>query len=223
MSNDKKIRVMTVDDHEIMRGGIRFLLLAFDDLELVAEAHSGEEAVELCSKANLDVVLMDMKMTGMDGVATTKAIKESYPSVQVLALTSFYEADLVRRALDAGAVGYMLKDASKEELAEAIRAARAGRTTLSPNAASALAEKTDVSGSIGNDLTEREREILALLTEGLSNSQIAERLNRSPFTIRHHVSQVISKLGAANRAEAAALAIKHRLLRHEDGNSSGVQ
>ena len=213
MNKDKTIRVMTVDDHEIMRGGIRFLLLAFDDLEFVAEAHSGEEAVKLCSKATPDVVLMDMKMTGMDGVATTKAIKESHPSVHVLALTSFYDAELVRRALDAGAVGYMLKDASKEELADAIRAAQAGRTTLSPNAASALAQKMDVLNSIGNDLTEREREVLTLLTEGLSNSQIAERLKRSPFTIRHHVSQVISKLGAANRAEAAALAVKHKLLR----------
>jgi NarL family two-component system response regulator LiaR len=214
---------MTVDDHEIMRGGIRFLLLAFDDLELVAEAHSGEEAVGLCGTANPDVVLMDMKMAGMDGVSTTKAIKESYPTVQVLALTSFYEADLVRRALDAGAVGYMLKDTSKEELADAIRAAQAGRTTLSPNAASALAEKRVATDDLGNDLTEREREVLALLVEGLSNNQIAEQLNRSPFTVRHHVSQVILKLGAANRAEAAALAVKHRLLRHEDGNSNGVQ
>ena len=213
MSEDKTIRVMTVDDHEIMRGGIRFLLLAFDDLELVAEAHSGEEAVGLCGKTNPDVVLMDMKMAGMDGVATTQAIKESYPNVQVLALTSFYDADLVRRALDAGAVGYMLKDASKEELADAIRAAKAGRTTLSPNAASALAEKMDVRNDLGNDLTEREREVLALLAEGLSNIQIAEQLHRSPFTVRHHVSQVISKLGAANRAEAAALAVKHGLLR----------
>jgi NarL family two-component system response regulator LiaR len=213
MSNVETIRVMTVDDHEIMRGGIRFLLLAFDDLELVGEAHSGEEAVDLCATVNPDVVLMDMKMTGMDGVTTTKAIKASHPSVQVLALTSFYEADLVRRALDAGAVGYMLKDTSKEELADAIRAAKAGRTTLSPNAASALTEKSVATDDLGNDLTEREREVLALLTDGMSNSQIAEQLNRSPFTVRHHVSQVISKLGAANRAEAAALAVKHGLLR----------
>ena len=213
MSIDKTIRVMTVDDHEIMRGGIRFLLLAFDDLELVAEAHTGEESVGLCGTTNPDVVLMDMKMAGMDGVATTKAIKEAYPSVQVLTLTSFYEADLVRRALDAGAVGYLLKDASKEELADAIRAARAGRMTLSPNVASALAEKTDVPDNLGSDLTERERGVLALLAEGLSNNQIAEQLNRSPFTVRHHVSRVISKLGAANRAEAVALAVKHRLLR----------
>jgi NarL family two-component system response regulator LiaR len=204
---------MTVDDHEIMRGGIRFLLLAFDDLELVAEAHTGEEAVGLCGTTNPDVVLMDMKMTGMDGVATTKAIKEAHPSVQVLTLTSFYEADLVRRALDAGAVGYLLKDASKEELADAIRAARAGRMTLSPNVASALVEKTDVPDDLGSDLTVREREVLALLAEGSSNNQIAEQLNRSPFTVRHHVSRVISKLGAANRAEAVALAVKHRLLR----------
>ena len=122
------IRVMIVDDHEIMRTGIRFVLLAFEDLELVGEARRGEEAVRLCQEVNPDVILLDMKMPGMDGVQTTAAIKAACPNVQLLILTSFHDPDLVRRSMRAGAVGYLLKDASKEDLALAIRAAKAGRT-----------------------------------------------------------------------------------------------
>jgi NarL family two-component system response regulator LiaR len=211
MAEQTRIRVMTVDDHEIMRGGIRFVLLAFDDLELVAEARSGEEAVKLCAEVDPDVVLMDMKMPEMDGIATTKAMKEACPNVQVLVLTSFHDKDLVHRAMQAGAVGYVLKDTSKDELADAIRAARLGHTTFSPKAADDLAQASSAPSS-RQELTEKEREVLVLLARGLSNSQIAERLHRSQFTVRHHVSQIISKLGAANRAEAAALAAQRGLL-----------
>ena len=116
-----RIRVLSVDDHEIMRGGVRFLLLAFDDLELVGEAQRGEDAVRLCQETAPDVVLVDMKMPGMDGIQTTAAIKAACPDVQVLILTSFHDHDLVRRSIEAGAVGYVLKDASKEDLAAAIR------------------------------------------------------------------------------------------------------
>jgi NarL family two-component system response regulator LiaR len=211
------IRIMTVDDHEIMRGGIRFLLLAFDDLELVAEAHSGEEAIELCRTANPDVVLMDMKMTGIDGIGATRVIKESFPDIQILVLTSYYGADLVRRALDAGAIGYLLKDASKAHVAEAIRAAAAGKRTLSTEAALALVEKAEPSENAGRDLTDRERHILDLLAKGLSNAKIADSLDRSPFTVRHHVSQIMMKLGAANRAEAAAIAVRLGLVSSDEG------
>ena len=114
------IRVLIVDDHEIMRGGVRFLLLAFDDLELVGEAQRGEDAVRLCHETVPDVALVDMKMPGMDGIQTTAAIKAACPDVQVLILTSFHDHDLVRRSMEAGAVGYVLKDASKEDLAAAI-------------------------------------------------------------------------------------------------------
>jgi NarL family two-component system response regulator LiaR len=203
---------MTVDDHEIMRGGIRFVLLAFDDLQLVAEARSGEEAVRLCAEARPEVVLMDMKMPEMDGIATTKAIKEMCPGVEVLVLTSFHDKDLVRRAMKAGAVGYVLKDTSKDELADAIRAAKSGRTMLSGEVAEDLIGASAAPVPFGEELTDREREVLVLLAKGLGNSQIAKRLHRSPFTVRHHVSQIISKLGAANRAEAAALAVQHGLL-----------
>ena len=212
MTERDVIRVITVDDHEIMRGGIKFLLLAFDDLSLVGEARGGREAVELCRHAQPHVVLMDMKMAEMDGVATTAAIKQEFPDIQVLMLTSFFNKELIRAALQAGAIGYVLKDTSKDDLAEAIRAARIGKTTLSPEAAGALVSPETEASTLGGDLTAREREVLALLAEGLSNSQIGQELNRSPFTIRHHVSQIIAKLGAANRAEAAAIAVRHGLL-----------
>ena len=212
MDEEKRIRVMTVDDHEIMRGGIRFVLLAFDDLELVAEARSGEEAVRLCAAARPDVVLMDMKMPEMDGIAATKAVKEASPNTQVLFLTGFHERSLVQQAIHAGAVGYLLKDTSKEDLATAIRAAADGRSTMSPEAAEVLADDGETAAASGGDLTEREREILALLAQGLSNKKIAERLEISEYTVRNHVSQVIAKLGVANRSEAAVLAVQRGLV-----------
>jgi NarL family two-component system response regulator LiaR len=203
---------MTVDDHEIMRGGIKFVLLAFDDLCLVGEAKNGREALEVCRDARPHVVLMDMKMAEMDGVATTAAIRKEFPQIQVLMLTGFHDKGLVQASLQAGALGYVLKDTSKDDLAEAIRAAHAGRATLSPEAARALAQPEAEAGSPADDLTKREREVLALLVQGLSNGQIGEELNRSPFTIRHHVSQIIAKLGVANRAAAAAIAVRDGLL-----------
>jgi len=212
MDEEKRIRVMTVDDHEIMRGGIRFVLLAFDDLELVAEARRGEEAVRLCAAARPDVVLMDMKMPEMDGIAATKAVKEASPNTQVLFLTGFHERSLVQQAIHAGAVGYLLKDTSKEDLAAAIRAAADGRSTMSPEAAEVLADDGETAAASGGDLTEREREILALLAQGLSNKKIAERLEISEYTVRNHVSQVIAKLGVANRSEAAVLAVQRGLV-----------
>ena len=203
------IRVASVDDNEIMRGGIRFLMMAFDDLEWVGEARSGEEAVHLCQEVNPDVMLVDMKMQGLDGIETAAAIKQACPEVQVLILTSFHDPDLVRRAMRAGAIGYVLKDASKEDLANAIRSARTGQATISAAAANALlADSTDSA----IELTEREREVLALLVKGLSNKEIAKQMQRSPFTIRHHVSQLIKRLGAANRAEVAAIAMRRGLV-----------
>ena len=213
---DQAIRVMIVDDHEVVRNGIRFSLLAFDDLVLVAEAESGEEAVQRCaelatSSSLPQVILMDMLMPGMDGVATTRAIREAYPSIQIVALTSFDRGSLVHDALEAGAVGYLLKDAAIDELANAIRAASAGRPTLAPAAAQALAQISD-SPPAGHDLTRREAQVLALVAEGLSNIQIAQQLGISPSTARYHVSTILAKLGTANRAEAAAVAIKYGLV-----------
>jgi two-component system, NarL family, response regulator LiaR len=212
MDEADHIRVMAVDDHEIFRGGIRFLMLALDDIELVGEAHDGEEALSLCEQARPDVVLMDMMMSGMAGIEATKAIRERYPSIQVIALTSFYDRELVQRAMQAGAIGYLLKGVSMEKLGEAIRSAHAGQPTLSAEAVTALVQAPASSHGIGQDLSEREREVLELLAEGLSNAEIAERLIVSVAAVKYHVSSILSKLGVTNRTEAVALAFQHNLV-----------
>ena len=219
-NNKQPIRVLSVDDHEIMRDGIRFMLLAYEGLELVGEAQRGEDAVELCQQLKPDVTLVDMKMTGMDGVQTTAAIKHTCPSVQVLILTSFHDQDLVRSALKAGAVGYLLKDCRKEELFSAIHAAHEGKTTLSAEAADDLLADPPASEI---QLTEREYEVLKLVAQGMSNKEIGQQLHRSPFTVRHHVSRLIKKLNASNRAAVAAIAVQRDLLPRSFPTSRDVE
>ena len=206
------IRVMLVDDHTMVRRGLATFIKAFDDLQLAGEAESGAEAIQLCARILPDVILMDMVMPDMDGATTTRAIRQKFPQVQVIALTSFKEGDLVKNALEAGAIGYLLKDISADELHRAIRAAHAGRSTLSPAAAQALVETANQPPAPGLDLTEREREVLALMIEGLNNTQIAGRLTVSPSTIKSHVSNILAKLGVASRTEAVTLALRNRIV-----------
>ena len=206
------IRVMLVDDHSMVRRGLATFLKVFDDLQLAGEAESGEAAIELCAEVLPDVILMDMVLPVMDGATATRAIRRQYPQVQVIALTSFKEGRLVKNALEAGAIGYLLKDVSADELARAIRAAHAGRATLSPEAAQALVETANQPPTPDLDLTEREREVLTLMVEGLNNTQIAGRLTVSPSTIKSHVSNILSKLGVASRTEAVSLALRSRLI-----------
>lgn len=211
-SPSQPIRVMLVDDHTMVRRGLAAFLKAFDDLQLAGEAESGADAIQLCAKILPDVILMDMVMPDMDGASATRAIRQQFPQVQVIALTSFKEGNLVKNALEAGAIGYLLKDVSADELVWAIRAAHAGRATLSPEAAQALVETSNLPPSPGRDLTEREREVLALMIEGLNNTQIAGRLTVSPSTIKSHVSNILAKLGVASRTEAVTLALRKRII-----------
>jgi NarL family two-component system response regulator LiaR len=206
------IRVLVVDDHTMVRRGLATFLKVFDDLVMVGEAASGQEAIQLCDELQPDVVLMDMVMPDMDGATATRLIRKQSSQVQVLALTSFKEEILVQSALQAGAIGYLLKDVSADELAQAIRAAHAGRSTLSPEAAQALVHATSQPPAPGIDLTERELEVLALMVDGLNNTQIAAKLTVSPSTVKSHVSSILAKLGVASRTEAVSLALRNRLV-----------
>jgi len=212
MSEAEPIRVMVVDDHAMVRTGLATFLEVSDGLALVGEASNGREAVDLCAQGQPDVVLMDLLMPEMDGVAATRIIRERWPEVQVIALTSFQEEELVQRALQAGAIGYLLKNVSMEELAEAVRAAHAGRSTLAQEALRVLLQAASHEPPPGHDLTPREREVLALLVQGLTNPEIAGRLVVSLGTARTHVSNILGKLGVSNRQEAIALAIRQKLV-----------
>ncbi|HSQ27063.1 MAG TPA: response regulator transcription factor [Anaerolineales bacterium] len=217
MTDIKPIRVLLVDDHAVVRSGLAAFLTAFDDMELAGEASSGERAIPLCQQVQPDIVLMDLVMPGMDGATATHKIREQSPHIQVIALTSFKEQDLVQGALQAGAIGYLLKDISADELANAIRAAYAGKPTLAPEAAQALIQAArSTFEKPGDDLTERERDVLALMIQGLSNAQIAEELFVSLSTAKFHVSSILSKLGVASRTEAVSFALQHHLVKRTD-------
>jgi len=205
------IRVMLVDDHTMVRRGLATFLKIFDDLQLVGEAESGEAAVQICADVLPDVILMDMVLPNMDGAVSTRVIRQQFPQVQVIALTSFKTGDLVWNALEAGAIGYLLKDVSADELVDAIRAAYAGRATLSPEVAQTLVESA-TQPRLGLNLTERELEVLKLMVEGLNNTQIAGRLTVSPSTIKSHVSNILAKLDVASRTEAVTLALRHHII-----------
>ena len=207
------IRVLLVDDHMVVRSGLSTVLSVFDDLKLVGEAGDGEEAVRLCERLQPDVILMDLLMPKMDGVTAIKAIKTRWPQIQIIALTSFKEKEYVEGALKAGANGYLLKDVSAEELVNAIRRAVAGQPSLSPEAAQVLMKNVSDPALPHQDMTGRELEILALMVEGLSNNEIAERLIVSQSTVKFHVSNILSKLGVTGRTEAVALAVKHHLVK----------
>lgn len=208
-------RVLIVDDHTVVRNGIVLSLLAYTDIEIAGQAASGEEAIQVCSEAEVlpDVVLMDLLMPGMGGVAAIRELHAMCPEVQIIALSSFQDGDLVEAALQAGAIGYLLKDVAIEELAKAIRLASHGTPILAPAAAQALVHTVvRRPPPIGQDLTEREREVLGLLAEGMSNQQIAERLVITPATVKFHTRSIRSKLGTTSRTETAVLALNHHLV-----------
>ena len=212
MTDSQAIRVMLVDDHAMVRRGLASFLKVYPDLELVGEAANGREAVDGCERYLPDVILMDLMMPEMDGISATRLIRSSRPEIQIIALTSFQEKDLVRDALQAGAISYLLKGVTAQELANAIRAAQAGRSTRAPEATRILIRSAREGPTPGHDLTPRELQVLELVADGLSNPEIAKELNVSRSTARAHVSQILSKLGVSNRTEAIALAFRSKLV-----------
>lgn len=206
------VRVLIADDHPVVRRGLTAVLAAYDDFHLVGEVSSGEEAISFCEKTQPDVVLMDLVMPGMGGAKAIRVIRERWPQLAVIVLTSFGEMALVEEALKAGAVGYLLKNVSADELAAAIRGAVTGRSALSPEVARLMIQVIRQPAGKDYNLSDREREILKLMVEGLSNAAIAERLIITQSTVKFHVSNILSKLGVSNRTEAVALALRHHLV-----------
>ncbi len=212
MSTSQKIRVMLVDDHNVVRSGLATFLRAYKDLELVGEARNGLEAIQLCHLENPDVILMDLVMPEMDGIAATRAILADCPEIKIIAMTSFEEEELVQGVLSAGAISYLLKNITADELAKAIRDAISGKSTLSPEAAQVLVQATRPTKQPYAELTEREMEVLHLVVQGQSNQQIADALVISVATVKAHISSILAKLQVASRAEAIAFAIKHKIV-----------
>jgi two-component system, NarL family, response regulator LiaR len=212
LAEQRATRIAIVDDHAMVRSGLAAFLSVADDLELVGEAENGQQALRLCAEERPDVVLMDLVMPGMDGVQATRAIRERFPDIRVIALTSFPEDRLVQDVLEAGALSYLLKNVGADELARAIRAAREGRSTLAPEAAQVLIHRATHQPLPGHDLSPREREVLVLMVQGLSNPDIADRLVVGRSTIKFHVSSILGKLGVQSRTEAVAMAVQHRLV-----------
>lgn len=212
-NNGNVIKIMIVDDHDMLRSGLRVFIDTFDDIELVGEASNGEDAVMYAHRYNPDVILMDIKMPRLDGVSAITRIREKNPHIRFIVLTSFVDDETVQSALQAGALGYLLKDAGVDDLYKAINRAYRGHSMLSPEATQVLVEATTRPPSLGHDLTEREIEILELLVTGLSNNEIGQKLHISRSTVKNHISNIFSKLHTESRTEAAALAIQSGIVK----------
>lgn len=213
MTQSNPTKVLLVDDHMVVRSGLSTVLSVNDDLKLVGEAEDGEEAIRLCESLQPDVVLMDLVMPHMDGVIATRTIKQRWPQIQVIALTSFKEKEYVEGALKAGASGYLLKNVSAQDLLNAVRRAVAGQPSLSPEAAQVLIQNVGTPPSLTPEMTDREKEVLALMVKGLNNNEIADRIFVSQSTVKFHVSNILAKFGATSRTEAVAMAVKFNLVR----------
>ena len=210
--SEEIIKVMIVDDHMLVRDGINLLHSTFDDIQVISVVDSGEKALALCKQEQPDVILMDMVMPEQDGPESTGRILKNFPDIKVIALTSFVEEDLVVRAVQAGAIGYLLKNVSADKLAEAVRSATQGQSTMESMAMQILVEASQKPAQVGDNLTERERQVLALIAEGMTNKEIAQQLSLSHGTVRVYVSHVLAKLGVGNRTEAARLALENNLV-----------
>jgi len=212
MTEVKPIRVLIVDDHAMVRSGLKKFIVAYEWMEVAGEAADGAEAVAFCTAHEVDIVLMDIMMPGMDGSEATRQIMELGKPIRIIVLTSFHEQDSVERALQAGATSYLLKNVTAEELAQTIRAAQAGHSILAPEATEALITATRKRTGPSFDLTGREKEVLALLVKGRSNSEIATELSISLATTKYHLMNIFTKLGAKSRVEAVTMALEYKLI-----------
>ena len=213
MSEKNKIKVMVVDDHPLVRHGIKTVFEAYDDILLVAEAENGKEAIEMYEKYRPDIVLMDMIMPILDGIEATDLLIKRWPDIKVIALTSFNDIDLIKKSLKAGAISYILKNISGAKLIKTIRDAHKGKFVLSSYATKVLLSELRETDSEKVKLTKREKEILTLMVEGLSNKGIAKILFLSNSTVQFHVSNILTKLGVSKRTEAVFLALKQKLVK----------
>lgn len=212
MTEDQPIRILLVDDHALVRSGLKNFIYGYEWMEPVGEASNGQEAVEFCRENPVDVILMDMVMPVMDGVQATRQILKQNPAIKIVILTSFLEQDMVQQALSAGAIGYILKNVSADDLAKAIQSAYQGHSTLSQEATEVLVQATRSRQQPGADLTEREREVLAYLARGLSNAEISRELSVSLATVKFHLANIYTKLGVNNRVEAVTTALEYNLI-----------
>jgi DNA-binding NarL/FixJ family response regulator len=219
------IRILLVDDQRLLREGLRTLLELHPDLHVVGEAGDGQEAEALAASLQPQVVLMDLRMPRLDGVTATQRIKQRWPAVQVLVLTTFDDDELVFQSIEAGAAGYLLKDVGSDALADAVRAASRGEAPLQPSVARKIlgrlratrAERRPeldarLAGLGGEALSERELEVLRLLGQGAANREIAERLSLTEGTVKNYISAILSKLGLHDRTQAALFAVRHNLV-----------
>jgi NarL family two-component system response regulator LiaR len=212
MNTGNKIKVLIIDDHDMVRKGLTILLESFDDFEVVADIDNGQMGVTLCRKYQPDVVLMDILMPGIDGIITTRMIHENWPMIQIIALTSTADENIIHDVVQAGAISYLLKNGSIDEVADAVRSAYHRQPTFAAQAIQALISTTQHPNNMGYDLTKRQKEVLALMIDGLNNRQIAKYLVISNSTVKNHICSIYSKLNTTNRTQTVAMAIKHQIL-----------
>ncbi len=215
MITTEKIKVLVVDDHHMVRQGLIALLENFDDFQVVGEAGDAETGLMLCQQYQPDVVLLDMIMPGIGGPEAAALIREKCPDIQIIALSSSSEEEIIQNALKAGAISYLMKNVSIDELAYAVRKAHDGQPTLALEATRALIAASRRPPEVGFDLSSREREVLALMVEGLNNREIADQLTISSSTVKNHVSNIFSKLGITSRTQAVAMAVERKIVSRE--------
>ncbi|MBV6394083.1 MAG: Response regulator protein VraR [Anaerolineales bacterium] len=210
------MKILLCDDQAVIRDGLEMLLTLEKDFQVVGSAQDGQEAVELAAKKQPDLILMDLKMPGMNGIEATREIRKKFPAIKILVLTTYDEDEWVFDAIRAGASGYLLKDTPRQKIVEAIRGTAVGKSFLDPAVAGKLmsqvaSNQTQPASVLENKLTERELDVLRLLAKGMTNTDIAATLHLSEGTVRNHVSAILEKLGVSDRTQAAVIAIQHGL------------